>query len=61
MPSGVPEMRIVGAGPTGLMLAGRLTRCVVRMRIIENKAGPPQENCATAVPARTWSAATSWA
>ena len=72
MPSGVPkipttgdrlttEMRIVGAGSTGLMLAGRLTRCGVRMRIIDSKAGPPQENRATAVQARTWSSVTSWA
>ena len=58
MPSGVPEspiteVLIVGAGPTGLMLACWLTRCGVRVRIIDSKAGPTQETRAIAVQART--------
>ncbi len=59
MPSGVPddhpvtEVLIVGAGPTGLMLACWLTRCGVRVRIINSKSGPTQETRAIAVQART--------
>lgn len=58
MPSGVPdiptaEVLIVGAGPTGLMLACWLTRCRVRVRIVDSKPGPTQETRAIAVQART--------
>jgi 2-polyprenyl-6-methoxyphenol hydroxylase-like FAD-dependent oxidoreductase len=58
MSSGVPEVPttevlIVGAGPTGLMLACWLTRCGVRVRIIDSKPGPTQETRAIAVQART--------
>ena len=64
MPSGVPEIPvpddhpvtevlIVGAGPTGLMLACWLTRCGVRVRIIDSKSGPTRETRAIAVQART--------
>jgi len=57
MPSGVPEppteVLIVGAGPTGLMLACWLTRCGVRVRIVDSEAGPTRETRAIAVQART--------
>ena len=58
MPSGVlevptTEVLIVGAGPTGLMLACWLTRCGVRVRIIDSKSRPTRETRAIAVQART--------
>jgi 2-polyprenyl-6-methoxyphenol hydroxylase-like FAD-dependent oxidoreductase len=44
---------IVGAGPTGLVLALRLARHGVPFRIIEKSAGPGQASRAIAVQART--------
>lgn len=53
----MPEKRstvlIVGAGPTGLMLACQLARLGVRCRIIDGKDGPTRESRALAVQART--------
>ena len=48
-----PEVLIVGAGPTGLMLGTWLTRSGVRVRIVDSKAGPAPETRAIAVQART--------
>src|SRR5262249_45786908 len=44
---------IVGAGPTGLVLALWLTRLGVRVRIIDKTAGPGTTSRAVAVQART--------
>ena len=44
---------IVGAGPTGLMLANQLTRRGVRALIIDRHSGPAQQSRAMAVQART--------
>lgn len=44
---------VVGAGPTGLMLAGWLARAGVRALVIDDKAGPSRETRALAVQART--------
>jgi len=47
------DVLIVGAGPTGLMLANQLARRGVRMRIIDRHAGPARESRALGVQART--------
>ena len=47
------EVLIVGAGPTGLVLALWLTRIGVRVRIIDKTAGPGTTSRALAVQART--------
>ncbi|HEX5324029.1 MAG TPA: FAD-dependent oxidoreductase, partial [Capsulimonadaceae bacterium] len=47
------EVLIVGAGPTGLVLALYLARCGVKPRIIEKNAGPGQASRAMVVQART--------
>ena len=47
------EVLIVGAGPTGLVLALWLTRLGVRVRIIDRDAGPGETSRAFAVQART--------
>jgi 2-polyprenyl-6-methoxyphenol hydroxylase-like FAD-dependent oxidoreductase len=44
---------IVGAGPTGLMLANQLGRRGVRAMIVDRHAGPAQQTRAMAVQART--------
>jgi 2-polyprenyl-6-methoxyphenol hydroxylase-like FAD-dependent oxidoreductase len=44
---------IVGAGPTGLMLANQLARRGVRAMIIDRHSGPAQQTRAMAVHART--------
>jgi 2-polyprenyl-6-methoxyphenol hydroxylase-like FAD-dependent oxidoreductase len=44
---------IVGAGPTGLMLANQLARRGVRAVIIDRHSGPAQQSRAMAVQART--------
>ncbi|HJQ59244.1 MAG TPA: FAD-dependent monooxygenase [Vineibacter sp.] len=44
---------IVGAGPTGLMLANQLVRRGVRAMIIDRHSGPAQQSRAMAVQART--------
>src|SRR6266446_3368172 len=44
---------IVGAGPTGLVLALWLTRLGVRVRIIDKTSGPGTTSRALAVQART--------
>jgi 2-polyprenyl-6-methoxyphenol hydroxylase-like FAD-dependent oxidoreductase len=48
-----PEVLIVGAGPTGLVLALWLTRLGVSVRIIDKSAGPGETSRAIAVQART--------
>jgi 2-polyprenyl-6-methoxyphenol hydroxylase-like FAD-dependent oxidoreductase len=48
-----PEVLIVGAGPTGLVLALWLTRLGVSLRIIDKSAGPGETSRAIAVQART--------
>src|SRR5690349_22320195 len=50
MPS---QVLIVGAGPTGLVLALWLARLGVRPRIIDKNSGPGQASRAMAVQART--------
>jgi 2-polyprenyl-6-methoxyphenol hydroxylase-like FAD-dependent oxidoreductase len=53
-PSGVEtDVLVVGAGPTGLMLANQLARRGVRARIIDRHAGPARETRALGVQART--------
>jgi 2-polyprenyl-6-methoxyphenol hydroxylase-like FAD-dependent oxidoreductase len=47
------EVLIVGAGPTGLMLANQLARRGVRPIIIDRHSGPAQQTRAMAVQART--------
>jgi 2-polyprenyl-6-methoxyphenol hydroxylase-like FAD-dependent oxidoreductase len=44
---------IVGAGPTGLMLANQLARRGVRPLIVDRHAGPARETRALGVQART--------
>ena len=47
------DVLIVGAGPTGLMLANQLARPGVRFRIIDRHAGPSLQTRALGVQART--------
>jgi len=47
------DVLIVGAGPTGLMLANQLTRRGVRIQIIDRHSGPAQQSRALGVQART--------
>jgi len=47
------EVLVVGAGPTGLMLANQLARRGVRPMIIDRHSGPAQQTRAMAVHART--------
>ena len=47
------DVLIVGAGPTGLMLANQLARRGVRAFIIDRHTGPAQQSRALAVHART--------
>ncbi|HEX9684448.1 MAG TPA: FAD-dependent oxidoreductase [Burkholderiales bacterium] len=47
------DVLIVGAGPTGLMLANQLARRGVRVMIIDRHSGPAQQSRAMAVQART--------
>jgi 2-polyprenyl-6-methoxyphenol hydroxylase-like FAD-dependent oxidoreductase len=47
------DVLIVGAGPTGLMLANQLGRQGVRTLIIDRHAGPARETRALGVQART--------
>src|SRR2546430_12028929 len=47
------DVLIVGAGPTGLMLANQLVRRGVRPRIIDRHSGPAQQTRALGVQART--------
>src|SRR5215471_14743692 len=47
------DVLIVGAGPTGLMLANQLARRGVKPLIIDRHSGPAQQSRAMAVQART--------
>ena len=47
------DVLIVGAGPTGLMLANQLGRRGIRAIIIDRHSGPAQQTRAMAVHART--------
>jgi 2-polyprenyl-6-methoxyphenol hydroxylase-like FAD-dependent oxidoreductase len=47
------DVLVVGAGPTGLMLANQLGRRGVRVTIIDRHSGPAQQSRAMAVHART--------
>jgi 2-polyprenyl-6-methoxyphenol hydroxylase-like FAD-dependent oxidoreductase len=47
------DVLIVGAGPTGLMLANQLVRRGVKVQIIDRHSGPAQQSRAMAVQART--------
>src|SRR5262245_16528222 len=47
------DVLIVGAGPTGLMLANQLGRRGIRRTIIDRHSGPAQQSRAMAVHART--------
>ena len=47
------EVLIVGAGPTGLMLANQLARRGVRAMIVDRHSGPAQQSRAMVVQART--------
>jgi 2-polyprenyl-6-methoxyphenol hydroxylase-like FAD-dependent oxidoreductase len=52
-PQAPPQVLIVGAGPTGLVLALQLARRGVPFRIIDNDAGPGVASRAIALHART--------
>src|SRR5690242_21437332 len=52
-PTDATEVLIVGAGPTGLVLALWLTRLGIRVRIIDKAAEPGTTSRALAVQART--------
>ena len=47
------DVLVIGAGPTGLMLANQLVRRGVRTRIIDRHAGPSLQSRALGVQART--------
>src|SRR5262252_5149098 len=47
------DVLVVGAGPTGLMLANQLVRRGVRVTIVDRSSGPAQQTRAMAVHART--------
>ena len=47
------DVLIVGAGPTGLMLANQLGRRGVRVLIIDRHSGPAQQSRALGVQSRT--------
>jgi 2-polyprenyl-6-methoxyphenol hydroxylase-like FAD-dependent oxidoreductase len=47
------DVLIVGAGPTGLMLANQLVRNGIRAMIVDRHSGPAQQSRAMAVQART--------
>ena len=47
------DILIVGAGPTGLMLANQLARRGLKPLIIDRHSGPAQQTRAMAVHART--------
>ncbi len=47
------EVLVVGAGPTGLMLANQLARCGVNVTIIDRHGGPAEQSRAIAVQPRT--------
>jgi 2-polyprenyl-6-methoxyphenol hydroxylase-like FAD-dependent oxidoreductase len=47
------DVLIVGAGPTGLMLANQLARRGIRAMIVDRHSGPAQQSRAMAVHART--------
>ena len=47
------DVLVVGAGPTGVMLANQLARRGVRLIIIDRHSGPAQQSRAMAVQART--------
>ena len=49
----ITDVLIVGAGPTGLMLANQLGRRGIRPTIIDRHSGPAQQTRAMAVHART--------
>src|SRR3989442_15970772 len=52
-PAGARPVLIVGAGPTGLVLALWLTRLGVRVRIVDKAAEPGTTSRALAAQART--------
>lgn len=47
------DVIVVGAGPTGLMAAGLLARCGVRVRVISKAAGKAEESRAFGIQARS--------
>jgi 2-polyprenyl-6-methoxyphenol hydroxylase-like FAD-dependent oxidoreductase len=49
----VSDVLVVGAGPTGLMLANWLTKLGVRTTVIDGKSGPTRESRALVVQARS--------
>src|SRR3989441_12343504 len=51
--NGAADVLVVGAGPTGLMLANQLGRRGVRARIIDRPTGPSLQTRALGVQART--------
>ena len=48
-----PEVLVVGAGPTGLVMASQLARHGVPVRILDREAAPSSVSKAIAVQART--------
>jgi len=51
--AGAPEVLVVGAGPAGLTAACELARRGVRVRVVDQAAGPATTSRATATHART--------
>jgi len=47
------DVLVVGAGPTGLMLANQLARRGIRTLLVDRHSGPAQQTRAMAVQART--------
>ena len=47
------EVLVVGAGPTGLMLANQFARRGIYAMIVDRHSGPAQQSRAMAVQART--------
>ena len=47
------DVLVIGAGPTGLLLAIVLARRGVRVQIVDRKAGPTRESRAVVLQART--------
>jgi 2-polyprenyl-6-methoxyphenol hydroxylase-like FAD-dependent oxidoreductase len=52
-PEGTCDVLVVGAGPTGLMLANWLLRLGVTVTVVDGKSGPTKESRAMVLQART--------
>ena len=55
------DVLVVGAGPTGLMLANQLARRGVKPLIIDRHSGPAQQTRAMACRRARWRSTPRWA